>query len=337
MWSISCNIQHLAQQQCQHKIQWSMLRRRTLRHFRQANMATWQSNPHDDVIKLMKASVASRRKQSEHWEHCAAYDQKRSFRRRNEGKPTVYAMKQKRNGSRIMWIERLQWQESEFKMRRMRLCKSRNIWGMSKRHDRQPQSLKQHLRICWMLSEIVWAILQVPKMRRMGKTRMMVRTIQSFASQAKTMNLAGWWAQSPKWYRTAWRAFSRSRWGLTNWRNRDGGTQPTTSVREIWSMGRLNWRFWLLWIPKQTWQQPHHHRQHLDSLRRFLISSLHNSKYRKLGLDREVVKWSLVLRNLRQTITYYHSCPTRSPIRHRGRLRRQFNPWAFTPAYSIAS
>jgi len=39
-------------------------------------------------------------------------------------------MKKKRNGSRIMWMERPQWQESELKRQRQRLCKSRNRWEM---------------------------------------------------------------------------------------------------------------------------------------------------------------------------------------------------------------
>jgi len=203
-----------------------------------------------------------------------------------------------------MWIERPQWQDSEFKTQRKRLCKSRNISGMLKTHDQQPQSLKHHFGRCWMISETVWAILHVPKMRRIGKTRMMMKMIQTLASWAKMMNLAGCWAQSPKRYSTAWRAFGRCRWGLTNWRNRDGGTQLTTSVWEIWSKGRLNWRFRPLWSPKLAWQQPHHQRQHSESLcRRFLISSLDNPKCRKWRLDREVVKGGLVRRNLRQTIT----------------------------------
>jgi len=236
-----------------------------------------------------------------------------------------------------MWIERPQWSESEFKTQRQWLCKSRNIWGMLKRHDRQPQSLKQHLRRCWMLSEAVWAILQVPKMRRMGKMRMMMRKIRSLASRAKMMNRAGWWAESPKRYSTAWRAFGRSRWGLTNWCKRDRGTQPTSSVREIWSMGQLHWRFWRLWSPKQTQQQPHHHQQHLESLCRFWISSTDNPKCRKRRLDREVVIWGCVRRILRQTITWYLLCPTWCPIRHTGRLRHQFNLWAVSPGYSVAS
>jgi len=58
MWSISCNIQHLAQQQGQNKIQWSMLRKRTFHHFRQANMANQQSIPPDDVFRQIMATVA---------------------------------------------------------------------------------------------------------------------------------------------------------------------------------------------------------------------------------------------------------------------------------------
>jgi len=265
MWSISCNIQHLAQQQGQHTIQWSMLRERTFRHFRQANTAHWQRNPHNVLMKWMKATVAWRQIGSERWEHCTAYYLTKSFRRRYDGKRNFQATKTKRNASRIMWIERPQWQENKFKTQRQRLGKSRNIWGMLKWHDRHPHSLKEHLSTWWMLSEAVWAILQVPKMRRMGKTRMLMKKIQSLASLAswaKMMNLAGWWTQSPKRYSTAWRTVGRSRWGLRNWRNPDGRTWPTTSVREIGSPEKLNWRFRQLWSPKQTRQQSYHHQQH---------------------------------------------------------------------------
>ena len=79
MWSISCNIQHLAQQQGQHKIQWSMLRKRTFHHIRWANMANQRRNPHDDVTKWIQARVAWRQKGSQRWEHCAAYDLKEGF------------------------------------------------------------------------------------------------------------------------------------------------------------------------------------------------------------------------------------------------------------------
>jgi len=242
MWSIPCNIQHLAQQQGQHKIQWSMHRKRTFRQFRRLNTANCQSYPHDDIIKRIKARVAWGQKGSEHWHHCIAYDPKRNIRQRKDGKRTLCATKTKRNQSRSMWIERPQWQECEFKSQRQQLCNSRMIWEMLKRHDRQLHSLKQHLARCWMLSETVWAILQVPTMRRMGKTRMIMKKIQSLASWVKMINLAGWWAQSQKRYSTTCRAFGRSRWGLTNWCNRDGGKQWTTLVREIWSTGRLNLR-----------------------------------------------------------------------------------------------
>ena len=40
---------------------------------------------------------------------------KRSSRRGQDGKCSLYVMKKKRTGSRIMWLERPQWQESEFK------------------------------------------------------------------------------------------------------------------------------------------------------------------------------------------------------------------------------
>jgi len=164
-----------------------MLQKTTFHHFRRAHKANRRRNPYDDIIKQIKAKVAWRQKGSEHWEHCAAHDLKRSFRPRNNGKHTFLATKKWRHGSRIMWIERPQWQECEFKTQRQRLCMSRNILGMLKRHDRQPQSLKQHLRRYWMLSETVWDIFPVPKRRRMGKMRMKMKMIQSWQAERR------WW------------------------------------------------------------------------------------------------------------------------------------------------
>jgi len=202
MWSISCNIQHLAHQQGKHKIQWWMLRKRTFRHFRRAHEANRRRYPHYNIITQIKARVAWRQKGPELWQNCADYNLHRSFWQSNDGKRSIYAMNNKRNGSRIMWIERPQWQESEFKTQRQQVCKCWNIWEMLKRYDGQPQNLKEHLRRCRMLSETVWAIFQVPKMRRIGKTRLIMKMIQSLAGWAKMINLAGWWAQSPKQYST---------------------------------------------------------------------------------------------------------------------------------------
>ena len=84
MWSTSCNIQHLAQQRSQHKIQGSMLRKSTINYFGWANMANSQSDPGDNITKWIKARAAWKQKGSDRWEHCVAYDQKRSFRWRQD-------------------------------------------------------------------------------------------------------------------------------------------------------------------------------------------------------------------------------------------------------------
>jgi len=164
-----------------------------------------------------------------------------------------------------------------------------------------------------MVSETAWAILHVRMMRWMGKMRLM-KKIQILASWAKMTNLAGWWAQSPIRYSTAWRVFGRSRWGLTNWCNQDAGTQLTASVREICSMGWLNWSFRQLLSPKQTWLHPHHHRHHLESLCRLMIFSPDNHKCRKGRLDWEVVTCGSVRRNQTDTVTQHISfemwCPS---------------------------
>jgi len=65
MWSLSCNIQLLTHPQSQHKMQWSMLRKRTVLHFWWVNLANWQSTPHNDIIKPMKARAASQQDWSE--------------------------------------------------------------------------------------------------------------------------------------------------------------------------------------------------------------------------------------------------------------------------------
>jgi len=103
---VSCNIHILAHQQDPHTIRWSMPRPQTCLHFRQANTANRQRCPHVDVIMRMKARADWRQTGSEHWEHCAACNPKRSFRQRKDRKRTCYATTRKINGSRIMGRER---------------------------------------------------------------------------------------------------------------------------------------------------------------------------------------------------------------------------------------
>jgi hypothetical protein len=86
MWSISCIIEHLTQQQGQHKIEWSMLQKRTFRHFRHVNIADGPSNPYYAIIKRIKTRAAWRPEGSESWENCAAYHPKRSFWQTRDGK-----------------------------------------------------------------------------------------------------------------------------------------------------------------------------------------------------------------------------------------------------------
>jgi len=80
------NIQHLAQQQSQCKPQWSMLRKKTYHHFRQAIMANRHSCPPNDVIKRMKARAAWKQTESEPMGHCATCDANRSLWPRNNEK-----------------------------------------------------------------------------------------------------------------------------------------------------------------------------------------------------------------------------------------------------------
>jgi len=219
MWSISCIIQHLIHQQRWHKIQSSRFQKRTFRHHWQANTSNRQSAPWDDVIKWTEAKAAWKQNGSEPVECCVACDAKRSLQQGNNEKRTSWAKKRGRNRSRMIWKGRLLWEESELMTQRQQLNRSRKIWEMLKRRDWWLPSLEQHLRRCWTPSEIVWAILQVPTMGRMEKTRMMMKKILRGTSLAKMTNSAGWWAQFLRRYSIAWSVFGTSRWCLTKWLN----------------------------------------------------------------------------------------------------------------------
>jgi hypothetical protein len=104
--SISCNIQHLVQQQSQWKLNWSGLRKRTFHHFRRANMANQQSGLPNDVNKRMNTGVSWKQNESDRLGNCAACDSKRILRPRNNEKRTSPPMKRKRNWLRIMLRER---------------------------------------------------------------------------------------------------------------------------------------------------------------------------------------------------------------------------------------
>jgi len=188
-------------------------------------------------------------------------------------------MKRRRNGSRIMWKERPLWQESELKMQRQQLNRSRIIWEMLKRQDWKPPSLKQHFRRCWTPSEIAWVILQVPTMKKIPRG----------ASLAKMTNPGECWAQPSKRYCIACRVIGRSSWSLTNWCNQAGETRPTTSVRGIRRPGQLNGRLRLLFNLKWQMMQRYLCRRHLVNLWRLFIASPENRKCRKWLLDQSVV------------------------------------------------
>lgn len=65
-------------------------------------MESWQSVPHDNVIKQMKARAAQKHKESECLGNSAACNSQRSLQQRNDEKHTVYAIKITRNGLRII-------------------------------------------------------------------------------------------------------------------------------------------------------------------------------------------------------------------------------------------
>jgi len=285
--SITCNIQHVAQQQSPRKLQWWMLWRRTFRHSRQAGTVNRQSDQPNHVIMQMKARAGWMQRESEPLGHCAAWDPERSLRRKSDEKRTSQPMKRKRNGLRIMLREKPLGQESEFKMQRQRFNKSRTIWRRLILRDWHPENLKRRLRRCWLLSETVRVILQVPMMGRMGKTTMMKRL--SRESWAMMTNPAGWWAQSPKQSSSPRRAFGRSKWNSTNWLNPGGRMQLTTSVHKMRSTAHPNWWFWQSFSHKRVMTLRHLCRQHLESLWGFLTLSPDYHNGRKGLLDQEVV------------------------------------------------
>jgi len=127
--SIYCNIQHLAQPQSHHKLQWSMLRKRAFHHSRQANTANRHSGSQDDIIKPIMARAAWKQTESEPLGHCAACNAKWILWPRHDEKWTTDAMKRKKNGSRIMLREKLLWQESDFMMQSQWLGRSRKTQG----------------------------------------------------------------------------------------------------------------------------------------------------------------------------------------------------------------
>jgi hypothetical protein len=116
--SITCNIQHLAQQQSQCKLQYSMLQIRLFRKFRWENVANHQISPHKKFIKQMMPSAAWKQRESDPLGHCALYNPKRSLQPSNNEKCTAEAMKRQRNGLKMMLREKLLSQESELNMLR---------------------------------------------------------------------------------------------------------------------------------------------------------------------------------------------------------------------------
>jgi len=73
-----------------------MLRKGTFCYFWLANTANQHSDPHDDVIKLIKATIARKRTGSKPMEHCTADDLERNLLRRKDEKCTFHGMKRKR-------------------------------------------------------------------------------------------------------------------------------------------------------------------------------------------------------------------------------------------------
>jgi len=163
-------------------------------------------------------------------------------------------------------------QDNELKIQRQQFSKSSKEWCKLKRGYWWTETPQRCFRSCWFLSQTVWVIMQVQTMGRNGKMTMTKR--QSKASSAKMTNPAGWWAQSQKWYSSAWRGFGRSRWSFTHWHNLDWRTQPTTSVTEIRSKAHPISENWQSLNCKGMMVQLYLHLRNLESLRSVLTLSL---------------------------------------------------------------
>jgi len=226
-------------------------------------------------------------------------------------------------------------QERELKMQRQRLSKSTKIHRKLKSPDWWTDSPRRHFRRSWLLSETVWVILQVWTMGRMGKMRMVKKPGR--ASWAQMTNPAGWWAQSPKLWRSAWRGFGRSWWSLTKCDNWDRRTQPTMALSEIQCMAHQNWGFWQSFNHK--WMMIHRllHEQHLESWWRVMTMSSEYCKFRKGLLNQGVVISGCVQGSRSGRGLDLVLRPRRGTSHHAFRLRSLLNLYNFTPAYCLPS
>jgi len=138
--SIFYNIQYLAQQQSQHKMQWSTFRKISFRYFPRTYPANWPPAQHGYIIKLMKAREAWQEIQSELLEHYTACEPKLCLQWGKDKKQTCWAKKTKSTGSIIMWRDKQLWQGSGSMMPREWLSSRRKIAEMPKMHNWHPES-----------------------------------------------------------------------------------------------------------------------------------------------------------------------------------------------------
>jgi len=178
-------------------------------------------------------------------------------------------------------------QESELQMHGQWLGRSRKIWWQLKTRDWRPESQKHRTMPCWLLTQTVWAILQVPTMRKMGKIRIM--QTQSRTSWTKMMNPAEWWAWSPKLNCSAYRGLGWTRGFLTKWHNWDGGTQPTACLKETQCTAHPKWMVWQSLNREWMMMQLHLRRQHFECRWTILTMSPEYCQWRVGIFDLEIV------------------------------------------------
>jgi len=329
MWSISCNIQHLTQQQSQLKIQWSMLRKKNLSPFLAGKYCIWtklstqrchQANEGKSGLRAewVRASGAL----------CSIWSKKNLSAERRQETHCLSSQEKEKGIKHYVDRETTVARQSVFNAETAIMKEQDDMRTVEKEGSTSRKRVKTFHEMFYAIVDSL-SELASPDDEDDGENEADLNKMHRWAAWAKMMNPPEWWAESPKWFSNTCIDFGWRRWGMTNWCNQDGGRQPTTSVRVIWSMGRLNGGFRPLSTPKQTWRQPHHHSQHLESLCRLCVSSQDNPKFRKGLLDWEVFKWCWVASNTSHTNAQRLSSLTQRLMCHWTGIRSLLNPYAF--------
>jgi len=276
--SISCNIQHLAQQQSQHKPQWSMFRKELFAicygQIRQINMVVHTTKSSSDEGKCcleaervwalggLRSLRSKKRLGAEKWQETHILS--------NEGKETLIEDQGERETAgakrRVGEAEAAIEQEQED-------TRTAEIAGLTTRElEKKIQGIMVAIRDS--LSDLASS--------DHGKDGDDDDDEDTAQGQLSEDDDPGWVLGTiSKPCCSEWRDFVRSRWILTNWHNQDGGTQPTTFMEEISSTAHPNWGFQQSFNCKRMMMELHLHPQNWESLRSVLTLSQGYRKYSK--------------------------------------------------------